>query len=318
VKIVILDGHAINPGDVSWDALRSLGSLEVFDRTPQDAIVARAREAEAVLTTRAPLSAQTLMELKQLRYVGAMFTGYDEIDLKTARERNLVVTNVPTYGTASVAQLVFALLLELCQHVALHSAATRAGEWSRSPDFSFRKTPLVELQDKTIGIVGFGRIGRRVAEIAVAMGMRVIAADAGRGNPPNWSGFRWCDVDELMSAADVVSLHCPLLPQTRGMINAASLSKMKPSSFLINTSRGPLVVEQDLANALDEGRLAGAAVDVLSSEPPALDNPLLHAKNCIVTPHIAWATKEARMRLIEAVVANLHAFLDGRPVNVVE
>ncbi len=318
MKIVILDGHAINPGDLSWDALRSMGDLEVFDRTPEDNIVLRAREAEALLTTRAPLSARTLAQLNRLRYVGAMFTGYDEIDLKAARERNIVVTNVPTYGTASVAQLVFALLLELCHHVALHSDATHAGEWSRSPDFSFRKTPLVELQDKTMGIVGFGRIGRRVAEIAIAMGMRVIAADAGKRNPPDWPGFRWCNIDELMSAADVVSLHCPLLPETRGMINAASLSRMKPSSFLINTSRGPLIVERDLADALNGERLAGAAVDVLSSEPPPLDNPLLHAKNCIVTPHIAWATREARSRLIATVVANLRAFLDGRPVNVVD
>ena len=317
MKIVILDGHAINPGDLSWDALRSLGELEVFDRTPEDAIVTRAGEAHVLLTVRTPLSARTLKQLKRLRYVGAIFTGYDEIDLKAARELNILVTNVPTYGTASVAQLVFALLLELCHHVALHSAATHAGEWSRSPDFSFWKTPLVELQGKTMGIVGFGRIGRHAAEIAKAMGMRVIAADAGRKEALDWPGFRWCDVDELMAAADVVSLHCPLLPQTRGIVNASSLSRMKPGSFLINTSRGPLVVEQDLADALNGGRLAGAAVDVLSSEPPPLDNPLLRAKNCIVTPHIAWATKEARIRLIESAAANLRGFLDGRPVNVV-
>jgi glycerate dehydrogenase len=317
MKIVILDGHAINPGDLSWDALRSLGELEVFDRTPEDAIVTRAGEADVLLTVRTPLSARTLKQLKRLRYVGAIFTGYDEIDLKAARELNILVTNVPTYGTASVAQLVFALLLELCHHVALHSAATHAGEWSRSPDFSFWKTPLVELQGKTMGIVGFGRIGRHAAEIAKAMGMRVIAADAGRKEAPDWPGFRWCDVDELMAAADVVSLHCPLLPQTRGIVNASSLSKMRPGSFLINTSRGPLVVEQDLADALNDGRLAGAAVDVLSSEPPPLDNPLLRAKNCIVTPHIAWATKEARIHLIESAAANLRKFLDGRPVNVV-
>ncbi len=317
MKIVILDGHAINPGDLSWDALRSLGELEVFDRTPEDAIVTRAGEADVLLTVRTPLSARTLKQLKRLRYVGAIFTGYDEIDLKAARELNILVTNVPTYGTASVAQLVFALLLELCHHVALHSAATHAGEWSRSPDFSFWKTPLVELQGKTMGIVGFGRIGRHTAEIAKAMGMRVIAADAGRKEAPDWPGFRWCDVDELMAAADVVSLHCPLLPQTRGIVNASSLSRMRPGSFLINTSRGPLVVEQDLADALNDGRLAGAAVDVLSSEPPPLDNPLLRAKNCIVTPHIAWATKEARIRLIESAAANLRGFLDGRPVNVV-
>jgi glycerate dehydrogenase len=317
MKIVILDGHAINPGDLSWDALRNLGSLEVFDRTPENLVVPRAREAEALLTTRTPLSEQTLTQLKRLRYIGAMFTGYEEIDLLAARELKVLVTNVPTYGTTSVAQLVFALLLEHCHHVALHSAATHAGEWSQSPDFSFWKTPLIELWGKVMGIIGFGRIGRQVGEIAVAMGMRVIAADAGRRNAPQWPGFRWCDVDELLPVADVVSLHCPLLPQTRGMINAASLSKMKPEAFLINTSRGPLVVEQDLADALNHGRLAGAAVDVLSSEPPKPDNPLLHAKNCIVTPHIAWATKEARMRLIETVVTNLHAFLENRPVNVV-
>jgi glycerate dehydrogenase len=317
MDIVILDGHAINPGDLSWDAIRGLGSLEVFDRTPENEIVARAREADAVLTTRVPLSAKTIAQLERLRYIGAIFTGFDEIDLKAARERDVVVTNVPTYGTASVAQLVFALLLELCHHVALHSEATHAGEWSRSRDFSFWKTSLIELQGKTMGIVGFGRIGRDVGQIAVAMGMRVIAADEGRKNPPNWPDFRWCEIDELLSHADVVSLHCPLLPQTRGMINAKTLSRMKLSAFLINTSRGPLVVEQDLADALNNGRLAGAGVDVLSSEPPPLDNPLLHAKNCFVTPHIAWATKEARMRLIETAAANLRAFLEGHPTNVV-
>lgn len=317
MKIVILDGHAINPGDLSWDALRELGSLEVFERTPEELIVPRAHDAEAVLTTRAPLSGPTLKQLKQLRYIGEMFTGYDEIDLKAARELNVSVTNVPTYGTASVAQLVFALLLEHCHHVALHSSATRAGEWSRSADFSFWKTPLIELQGRTMGIVGFGRIGRHVGEIAVAMGMRVVAASTGRRAAPSWPGFRWCDVDELIQEADVVSLHCPLLPETHGMINATSLSKMKPTAFLINTSRGPLVVEQDLADALNNGRIAGAAVDVLSSEPPEPDNPLLRAKNCIITPHIAWATKEARKRLVETVVANLRAFLDGHPVNVV-
>jgi len=318
VRIVILDGHAINPGDLSWDALRDLGSLEVFDHTAEELIVPRTREAEAVLTTRTPLSAQTLTQLKRLRYIGAMFTGFEEIDLKAAHELNIVVTNVPTYGTASVAQLVFALLLDHCHHVALHNAATHAGEWSRSADFGFWKTPLIELQGKTMGIVGLGRIGRQVGEIAVALGMRVIADNATRTNAPQWPGFRWCNLDELLRAADVVSLHCPLLPQTRGMINAASLSKMKPGAFLINTSRGPLVVEQDLADALNAGRLAGAAVDVLSVEPPSPDNPLLHAKNCIVTPHMAWATKEARIRLIESVVTNLRAFVESHSVNVVD
>ncbi len=224
MKIVILDGHAVNPGDLSWDALRTLGELEVFSRTAENEVVSRASEADIVLTTRTPLPARVLMQLNRLRYVGAMFTGYDEIDVKAARERKIVVTNVPTYGTASVAQLVFALLLELCHHVALHSAATHAGEWSRSPDFSFWKTPLVELQDKAIGIVGFGQIGRRVGEIANAMGMRVIAADAVKKDEPKWPGFRWCDLDELAAASDVISLHCPLLPQTHGIIDAARLS----------------------------------------------------------------------------------------------
>jgi len=318
MRIVILDGHAINPGDLSWDGLRDLGSLEVFDRTPEELIVPRAREAEAVLTTRTPLSAQTLKQLKRLRYIGAMFTGYEEIDLKAARELNIVVTNVPTYGTGSVAQLVFALLLEHCHHVALHDVATHAGEWSRSADFSFWKTPLIELQGKTMGIVGLGRIGRQVGEIAVATGMRVIADNAARTNAPQWPGFRWCNLDELLRSSDVVSLHCPLLPATRGMINAAALSKMKPGAFLINTSRGQLVVEQDLADALTDGRLAGAAVDVLSVEPPSSNNPLLKARNCILTPHIAWATKEARTRLIESVVTNLRAFVESHAVNVVD
>jgi len=318
MNIVILDGHAINPGDLSWDALREFGSLDVFDRTTEDLIVPRAREAEALLTTRVTLSRQTLVQLKRLRYIGEMFTGFDEIDLKAAREMNVPVTNVPIYGTASVAQLVFALLLEHCHHVALHSAATHAGEWSRSPDFSFWKTSLIELQGKTMGIIGFGRIGRKVGEIAVAMGMSVIAAGGGPPSDiPDWPGFQWCDVDELFAVADVISLHCPLLPQTRGMINAASLSRMKRSAFLVNAARGPLIVEQDLADALNDGQLAGAAVDVLSDEPPKLDNPLLHARNCLVTPHIAWATKEARTRLIETVVANLRAFIEGHPVNVV-
>jgi glycerate dehydrogenase len=317
MNIVILDGHAVNPGDLSWNAVGELGKLAVFDRTPEDLIVSRASDAEALLTTKTPLTGETLTKLTRLRYIGAMFTGYDEIDLTTARNLNIVVTNVPTYASASVAQLVFALLLEHCHHVGLQSAAVHAGEWSRSPDFSFWKTPLLELQDKTMGIVGFGHIGRHVGEIARALGMRVVAYDHGRKQPPDWPGFGWYDLDGLLSASDIVTLHCPLLPQTRGLINAKSLSRMRPGAFLINTARGPLIVEQDLADALNNNRLAGAAVDVLSDEPPRADNPLLHAKNCIVTPHIAWATKEARMRLIETVAKNLRAFIDNQPINVI-
>jgi len=318
MKIVVLDGHALNPGDLSWEPLRAIGELQVFDRTADDQIVERARDAEIVLTTRARLSAQTLPQLTKTRYIGVLFTGYDVVDVKASRELKIVVTNVPTYGTASVAELTFALLLELNRHVGLYAEATRAGEWSRSTDFTFWKAPLVELAGKTIGIIGLGRIGRRVAEIAMAFELRVIAADEVKSAVPDWPNFRWCEVDDLLKQADVVSLHCPLLPQTQRIINAKSLALMKPSAFLINVSRGGLVVEHDLAEALNNGRLAGAAVDVLSSEPACPDNPLLRAKNCIVTPHIAWATKEARMRLLNTAVDNVRAFLDGHPVNVVD
>ena len=316
-KIVVLDGHALNPGDLSWEPLRSIGELQVFDRTPADQVVARAHDAEIIFTTRTRLPAEILRQLKKTRYIGVLFTGYDVVDVKAARELNITVTNVPTYATSSTAEFAFALLLELCHHVGLHGEATRAGEWSRSTDFSFWKTPLVELAGKTMGIIGLGRIGQRVAEIAMAFEMRVIAADEVRSAVPHWPNFRWCEVDELLAQADVVSLHCPLLPQTRGIINSRTLALMKPGSFLVNASRGPLVVEQDLADALNNGRLAGAAVDVLSSEPPSPDNPLLRARNCIVTPHIAWATKEARTRLLDIAIANVRAFLDGHPVNVV-
>jgi glycerate dehydrogenase len=316
-NIVVLDSYALNPGDLSWDPLRSLGNLQLFDRTPEDQVIARARDAQIVLTNKTRLSAETLKQFPKLRYIGVLATGYDVVDLNATREQKIVVTNIPVYGTASVAQFTFALLLELCHHVALHSDAVCSGEWSRSPDFSFWKTPLIELAGRTIGIIGFGRIGKRVGEIAIAFEMRVIASDAVRGVTPNWPGFRWCDTDELLSQSDVISLHCPLLPSTRGLINASSINKMKRSAFLINVARGPLIVEQDLADALNSGRIAGAAVDVLSTEPPAPDNPLLNAKNCIVTPHIAWATKEARTRLLNTAIANVRAFLDGNPVNVV-
>jgi glycerate dehydrogenase len=317
MKIVVLDGHALNPGDLSWDALSALGDLQVFDRTNDDQIVARVRDAEIVMTNKTRLSAQIVKQLTKTRYIGVLATGYDVVDLKTARERKIPVTNIPTYGTDSVAQFTFALILELCHQVATHAEATRAGEWSRAEDFSFWKTPLVELAGKTIGLIGLGQIGRRVAEIALALKMQVVAADAVRSPVPDWPDFRWCEVDELLSQSDVVSLHCPLLPQTQNIINAKSLAKMKPSAVLINTSRGPLVVEQDLADALNDGRIAGAAVDVVSVEPPSPDNPLLRAKNCIVTPHIAWASKEARTRLLNTAIGNLRAFLDGHPVNVV-
>jgi glycerate dehydrogenase len=244
-------------------------------------------------------------------------TGYNVVDVKAARELGIPVSNIPTYGTASVAQFAIALLLELCQHVGLHSDAVRAGEWSRNKDWCFWHTPLVELAGKTMGIVGFGRIGRDVGKIADALGMRVIAFDAVQTNPPAYPGFKWAGLEELLSEADAVSLHCPLFPETQGLINAQRLRLMKPTAFLINNSRGPLIVDQDLADALNAGRLAGAGVDVLSVEPPASSNPLLTAKNCLVTPHISWATKEARSRLMDLAVDNVKTFLAGHPQNVV-
>ena len=318
MKIVILDGHSINPGDLSWDALKGLGELTVFDRTPEDVVVLRARGAEALLVNKVPLTAAALSQLPRLRYIGAMFTGYDEIDVQAAHAQQIVVTNVPTYATGSVAELVFSLLFELARHVGVHDAAVHAGEWSSSPDFSFWKTPLIELEGKTMGLIGFGRIGRLVGQIATALGMRVIAFNRSRKEVPGWPGFRWCELNDLLPAADVVSLHCPLTPETSGIINSSALSKMKPSAFLINTARGPLIVEEDLARALNEGRLAGAGIDVLSSEPPAANTLLLQAKNCIITPHIGWATKEARARLIQEVASNLRAFLEGHPINMID
>lgn len=317
MKLVVLDGYTLNPGDLSWDGLHELVSTVIHDRTPTGLVAERARDAELVLTNKTPLTSATLRQLPRLRYVGVLATGYNCVDIKAAKEMGIVVTNVPTYGTASVAQLVFALLLEMCHNVKLHSDAVRTGEWSRSKDWCFWHTPLIELSGKVMGIVGFGRIGRQVARIADALGMRVLAADIVQTNAPSYDGFRWVTLEELLKQSDVVSLHSPLFAETEGMINASNLRLMKPGAFLINTSRGPLVVDEDLAEALNRGRLAGAAVDVLSAEPPQANNPLLSAKNCIVTPHIAWATKEARARLMEIVVRNVEAFLKGQPQNVV-
>ena len=263
MKIVVLDGYCMNPGDLSWDALREFGEVVVYDRTPAADAVARAHGADAVLMNKTPLPADTLARLPQLKYIGVLATGYNVVDIEAARGQGITVTNVPTYGTASVAQFVFALLLELCHNVRLHADAVRAGEWSRNADWSFWKSPLVELEGKTMGVVGFGRIGRSVGRIADAMGMRVIANDTYQGDPPAYPGFRWAALDELLRESDVVSLHSPLLPETQGMIHAGTLALMKPSAFLINTSRGPLVVDQDLADALNAGRLAGAGLDVL-------------------------------------------------------
>jgi glycerate dehydrogenase len=317
MKITVLDGYCLNPGDLSWDGLRDIGEVESFDRTMVDEVVRRAAGATIVLTNKTPIPDYALRQLPELKYIGVLATGYNIVDVAAARQQGIVVTNIPTYGTASVAQFVFALLLEMCHNVKLHSDAVRAGDWSRQADWSFWKTPLMELAGKTMGIIGFGRIGRQTGRIADAMGMRVLANDTYQGDPPDYPDFRFASVEEVLREADVVSLHSPLLPETQGMINARTLALMKPTAFLINTSRGPLVVDRDLADALNAGRLAGAGLDVLSVEPPLAHNPLLSARNCLVTPHIAWATREARTRLMDAAIGNVAAFLAGKPQNVV-
>jgi len=317
MKIVALDCYCLNPGDLTWDAFRRFGQVEIFDRSAPDEAPRHLAGAAIALVNKTPLRGPTLRRAPDLRYIGVLATGYDIVDVAAARELGIVVTNVPTYGTASVAQFVFALLLELCHNVKLHAEAVRAGEWAQCPDWCFWKSPLVELAGKTMGIVGLGRIGRQTARIADALGMRVIAADAVHSDPPGYPGFGWVETEQLLRESDVVSLHAPLLAETRGMIHKGALALMKPSAFLINTSRGPLVVAQDLADALNAGRLAGAGLDVLAAEPPPPDSPLLTARNCLVTPHIAWATREARARLMEAAAQNVEAFLSGHPRNVV-
>jgi glycerate dehydrogenase len=317
MRITVLDGYTLNPGDLSWEPLKELGDLEVYDRTEPEKVLQRARDSEIVLTNKTPLTAGMIANLEKLRFIGVLATGYNVVDGAAARERDIPVSNVPTYGTASVAQMVFALLLELTNHAALHSDSVCAGDWTESRDFCYWKTPLVELAGKTMGIYGFGRIGTAVGRIADAFGMKVRAYDAGQRKVEGFGDFSWLDEEELFSSSDVISLHCPLFPETEGLINKETLAKCKPESFLINTSRGGLVVDADLASALNGGVIAGAGLDVLSIEPPKQDNPLLYAKNCLITPHIAWASRESRSRLLDQTVKNLRAFLEGAPVHVV-
>lgn len=317
MKIVVLDGYTLNPGDLSWEPLRKLGEVEIYPRTPPDAIVSRAAGAEALLTNKVPVRAEAMAALKELRYVGVTATGVDIIDLAAAESRGITVTNVPAYGTDSVAQLTIALLLELCHRVGLHHVAVHDGEWSRSADWSFTLKPQLELVGKTLGVIGFGRIGRRVAEIARALGMSILASGHHSKHPP-FEEVVWASLDELLMASDVVTLHCPLTAETRGIINAAKLEIMKPTAFLLNTSRGALIDDRALAEALNQGRIAGAGLDVLAVEPPPADNPLLTARNCVITPHMAWATREARERCLSTATENLAAFRAHRPQNVVK
>jgi glycerate dehydrogenase len=316
-KIVILDGYTLNPGDLSWEGLVALGEVTYYDRTPADQVVERATGAMIILTNKTPLTRESMKQLESLKYIGVLATGYNVVDVAAARELGIVVTNVPVYGTRSVAQLVFAHLLEICHHVGAHNEAVKEGEWSRSPDFSFWKYPLIELDGKTMGIIGYGRIGKAVARIAQAFGMNVLALDPDPKAERDSESLRFVRLDELLRESDVISLHVPLVKETEGMIHRGTIAQMKDGVILINTSRGQLIVEEDLAEALQSGKVAAAGLDVLQKEPPDEDHPLLSIPNCFITPHIAWAPREARIRLMEVAVDNLRAFLEGNPVNMV-
>ena len=319
MKIVVLDGYTENPGDLSWEELGKLGELTVYDRTSltdeAEAIV-RIGDAEIVFTNKTPITRKVLDACPGIRFISLLATGYNCVDYAYAREKGIPVANVPTYGTASVGQFAIALLLEICHHIGHHDASVHAGNWERCADWCYWDYPLIELDGKTMGIIGFGRIGQTTGRIARAMGMEVLAydshpSDAGRAIA------EYVDLDALLSRSDVVALHCPLFPETEGIINRETIAKMKDGAILLNNSRGPLVVEQDLADALNAGKLAAAGLDVVSTEPIRGDNPLLKAKNCIITPHISWAPKESRQRIMDCAVSNVKAFLAGSPVNVV-
>ncbi len=317
MKIVVLDGYTENPGDLSWQGFESLGALTVYERTPAQLIAARIGDAQAVITNKTPLDAATLDACPGIRYIGVLATGYNIVDVDHARRRGIAVTNIPAYSTAAVAQFAIGLLLEVCHHIGAHSESVHAGEWENSVDFCYWKYPLIELAGKTMGIIGYGRIGQAAGSIAQALGMRVLAHSRHPNPALECETMRYAGLDELLAQSDVISLHCPLSAETQGIINQQTIARMKDGVILINTSRGPLVEEQALADALNCGKLAAAAVDVVSSEPIRGDNPLLRAKNCIITPHIAWAPKEARTRLMDIAVDNLRQFINGTPVNVV-
>ena len=319
MKIVVLDGYTENPGDLSWEELGKLGELTVYDRTSltdEAEAIARIGDAEIVFTNKTPITRKVLDACPGIRFISLLATGYNCVDYAYAREKGIPVTNVPTYGTASVGQFAIALLLEICHHIGHHDASVHAGNWERCADWCYWDYPLIELAGKTMGIIGFGRIGQTTGRIARAMGMEVLAydshpSDAGRAIA------EYVDLDALLARSDVVALHCPLFPETEGIINRETIAKMKDGAILLNNSRGPLVVEQDLADALNAGKLAAAGLDVVSTEPIRGDNPLLKAKNCIITPHISWAPKESRQRIMDCAVSNVKAFLAGSPVNVV-
>ena len=317
MKIVVLDGYTLNPGDLSWEGFESLGEVQVYNRTPAEKTVERIGDAPVILTNKTAITKEILDQCPAIRYIGVLATGYNVVDVKAAAQKGIVVTNIPSYGTDAVAQYAFALLLELCHHVGLDDESVKAGEWENCQDFCYWKTPLMELAGKTLGLIGFGRIGQKTGAIARAMGMKVLAYDRFQRPELENENCRYVSLEQLLAASDVISLHCPLLPETKGVINRDTISRMKDGVLIINTSRGDLVVEKDLAEALISGKVAGAAADVVSTEPIQGNNPLLKAPNMIITPHMAWGAKESRGRLMNQAVENLKAFLSGNPVNTV-
>ena len=316
MKIVVLDGHTLNPGDLSWDDLKSLGTCEIYERSTPGETATRGRDAEILLTNKSLITREHLEAFPKLKYIGVLATGYNIVDVSAARTCAIPVSNVPGYGTRSVAQMTFALLLELAHHAGHHSQTVRDGRWTKCPDYCYWDFPLVELDGLTMGIVGWGRIGRATADLARAFGMKILAHSRSvpAQAPP---GVEFVSLEQLFRRSDVVSLHCPLTPETKELVNSERLGWMKPSAFLLNTSRGPLIDEAALAEALNAGRIAGAGLDVVSTEPPSAGNPLFLARNCVVTPHIAWASRAARSRLLQIAIANVRAFLEGKPQNVV-
>jgi glycerate dehydrogenase len=317
MKIVVLDGYTENSGDLSWSGMEEFGEVTVYDRTPAELIVERIGDAEIVYTNKTPVSKSTLEACPAIKYIGVLATGYNVVDAKAAKEKGILVSNIPSYGTEAVAQFTIALLLELCHRIGAHSQCVMEGDWTRSEDFCFWNYPLTELSGKTMGIIGFGKIGQVTAKIAQALGMNILACSRNRNESLESETCRYADLDELLVKSDVISLHCPLLPETQGIINKETIAKMKNNVMILNSSRGPLIVEEDLMEALNSGKVGGAAVDVVSVEPMKTDNPLLKAKNCIITPHIAWAPKETRQRLMNIAVDNLRSYVKGQPGNIV-
>ena len=318
MKIVVLDGYTENPGDLSWEGFEALGDLTVYDRTTDHSQIAvRIGDAEIILTNKTPVSREIMGACPKLKYIGLLATGYNVVDVKAAKEAGITVTNIPTYGTDAVSQYAIALLLELCHHIGEHSDCVKRGDWTKNKDWCFWNHPLIELAGKTMGIIGFGRIGQGTARIAQAMGMKVLAYDTYHNPELVSDTCTYASLDQVFASSDVITLHCPLFPETEGIINKDTISRMKDGVMIINNSRGPLIVEADLRDALNSKKVAGAAVDVVSTEPISMDNPLLDADNCIITPHIAWAPKESRQRLMEIAVKNLEAFLNGAAQNVV-